>query len=132
MERLNLLPYRFKKYAWIGLFSFLVTTIIIKISGIDLSEDSKELLKNILQSGILLCLLTLTIAAGKQEDELTIQIRIKAFTNAFIFGVGFTAIVPFANLLFDGEFNLQSRFELLLMMFAVFFISYYSIKKKTE
>ncbi|MCB0478606.1 MAG: hypothetical protein KDC84_10605 [Crocinitomicaceae bacterium] len=132
MERLNLLPYRFKKYAWIGLFSFLVATIIIKISGIDLSEDSKELLKNILQSGILLCLLTLTIAAGKQEDELTIQIRIKAFTNAFIFGVGFTAIVPFANLLFDGEFNLQSRFELLLMMFAVFFISYYSIKKKTE
>ncbi|MEZ4936698.1 MAG: hypothetical protein R2799_03805 [Crocinitomicaceae bacterium] len=132
MEKLTLLPYRFKKYAWIGLFAFLVATIIIKISGVDLSEDTKELLKNILQSGILLCLLTLTIAAGKQEDELTIQIRIKAFTNAFIFGVGFTAIVPFANLLFDGEFNLQSRFELLLMMFAVFFISYYSIKKKTE
>lgn len=74
----------------------------------------------------------MTIASGKQEDELTIQIRIKAFTNAFIFGVGFTAISPFANLLFDGEFNLQSRFELLLMMFVVFFTSYYSIKKKTE
>lgn len=48
MERLNLLPYRFKKYAWIGLFFFLIATLIVKISGIDLSEDSKELLKNIL------------------------------------------------------------------------------------
>ena len=132
IENLNLIPFRYRKFAWISLILFFFSAVLIKISGENLNPNSKEIFQNIVQSGVLLSLLSLTLSASKREDEMSIQIRIKAFTNAFIFGVGYTAVIPFASLIVDGEISIPSLFELLLMMFAVFFISFYSITKKAE
>jgi len=126
-NELRLLPNYFKKIAW-GLLAVILLIVILKI--VKVLRIDTELLKNIIQSGVLLALLLLALTKNKIEDELTLKIRVSAFAGAFVFGVGFVVLYPFVYVIIgDGFTSNQNVFGLLVTMFFFYFGIFYSAKK---
>ncbi len=127
-KEINLLPNYFKKIAW-GLLS--VMLLIFVLSVLKVIDFDKDLLKQIIESGVLLSLLLLSITKDKIEDELTMKIRVGAFAGSFIFGVAFFIANHFVNLIFDGNFMADTGvFQLLLTMFFFYFGIFYVAKRR--
>ncbi|UMB61099.1 hypothetical protein MHL31_02590 [Lutibacter sp. A80] len=121
------LPCYFKKISF-GLIIFSILLFAFSTSKILTIE--KEIIQTISKVILLLSLLLLALTKNKIEDELTYSIRLKAFATSFIFGVTFTIVSPFANLLFEGILTInKGAFELLILMFSVYFAVFYSMKK---
>jgi|TARA_B110000259_G_scaffold96630_1_gene111728 hypothetical protein len=126
-QDLRLLPGHFKKVAFgiMLLSALLVVLYILKVLTID-----KEIVETIAKSGFLISLLLLVITRNKIEDELTLRIRLKAFTASFIYGVVIVIVEPFINLLFGDSFlSDKGVTELLINMFFFYFIMMFLMKK---
>jgi len=126
-QDLRLLPGHFKKVAFgiMLLSALLVVLYILKVLTID-----KEIVETIAKSGFLISLLLLVITRNKIEDELTLRIRLKAFTASFIYGVVIVIVEPFLNLLFGDSFlSDKGVTELLINMFFFYFIMMFLMKK---
>lgn len=92
----------------------------------------EELIKEIIKVGVLVSLSMLALTKDKEEDELTIKIRMKSYAISFIIGVALLVFQPFANLLFDNSFLFDmSAFQLILTMLCVYF-SLFSLYKKSR
>ena len=125
---LRLLPRYFNK---IGVAIFLIIGLIIVLTVLDVFKIDPDILLTITKSGILVGLLILAMTKIKTEDELTLRIRLKSLGFAFIFGVGYTIIEPFINLLFQNSFiTKRSVSELLITMLLVYFVIFHSMLKK--
>jgi|TARA_B110000093_G_C12862693_1_gene364163 hypothetical protein len=126
-QDLRLLPGHFKKVAFgiMLLSALLVVLYILKVLTID-----KEIVETTAKSGFLISLLLLVITRNKIEDELTLRIRLKAFTASFIYGVVIVIVEPFINLLFGDSFlSDKGVTELLINMFFFYFIMMFLMKK---
>jgi hypothetical protein len=127
------LPNHFKKIGIaIALVSFL-GIIILKITGVELSETIKFISKRLLLVG----LLVIALAREKVEDEMIHSLRVKAFTGAFIGGVVYTLVFPAivygAKLIFDKENILLTDvgdFQILWFMLFMYLVFFYLIKRK--
>lgn len=127
-SELRLLPRYFNK---IGIGIFLIIGLIIALTLVDILKIDPDILLTITKSGILVGLLILAMTKIKTEDELTLRIRLKSLGFAFIFGVGYTIIEPFINLLFQNSFiTKRSVSELLITMLLVYFVIFHSMLKK--
>ena len=126
-QDLPLLPRTFKKVAFGILF---LTVSLIVLSKLDLLTFEKEIVKAITKTGLLISLLLFVLTRNKIEDELTLRIRLKAFTSAFIYGVLIVIIKPFINFLFGDSFLSDiDVYELLLSMFFFYFFTIFLMKK---
>lgn len=123
----KLLPNYYKK---IGLAIIGIFIVIIVLSSNNVINVEKDLLKYITDSILLIAFLLIALSKDKIEDELTIVIRLRAFTATFIFGVMITIIDPYVNLLFEGIFySERTATELLSGMFIYYFIMLFIMKK---
>ncbi len=126
-QDLRLLPTNFKKVAF-GIM--VISALVVVMSMLKILPIEKEIVKTIAKSGILISLLILTITRNKEEDELTLRIRLKAFSASFLYGVVIVIIEPFISLLFDGNFLLdKGAAELLMSMFFFYFMMAFLMKK---
>ena len=126
-QDLRLLPGHFKKVAFgiMLLSALLVVLYILKVLTID-----KEIVETTAKSGFLISLLLLVVTRNKIEDELTLRIRLKAFTASFIYGVVIVIVEPFINLLFGDSFlSDKGVTELLINMFFFYFVMMFLMKK---
>ena len=124
---LKLFPNYFKKIS-IGLLVITILIFILNKSAV-LSFD-KELIKEITKVGLLVSLSMLALTKDKEEDELTIMIRMNSYAISFIIGVLLLIFQPFANLLFDNSFSSDmSAFQLIITMLFLYFLSFSSYKK---
>ena len=72
----------------------------------------------------------IALSKEKTEDERTTKLRLIAFASSFIFGVAFVIVMPFVNVLFDGNFLSDvSTAQLILTMFLWYFAIFSSGKK---
>lgn len=125
---LRLLPYRFKNVAY-GLL--LLTFVFILFTLLDIVVIEKETAKTLSSSGILLALLLLALTSDRIEDELTLRIRVKAFAASFIYGVTYVVVMPFINLIFDGDFITDNMgMEGLLFTMFLFYFGMFGLMKK--
>ncbi|NLC92457.1 MAG: hypothetical protein GX677_03180 [Treponema sp.] len=124
---LKLFPNYFKKIAF-GLLAFSILILVLNKNSI-LGFD-KELIKELLKVGILVSLSMLALTKDKEEDELTIKIRMNSYASSFLFGVIFYIVQPFMNLLFGKPFLFDmDAFQLIITMLFVYFLSFFSSKK---
>jgi len=124
---LKLFPNYFKKIAF-GLLAFSILILVLNKNSI-LGFD-KELIKELLKVGILVSLSMLALTKDKEEDELTIKIRMNSYASSFLFGVIFYIVQPFMNLLFGKPFLFdKDAFQLIITMLFVYFLSFFSSKK---
>ncbi|NQU34164.1 MAG: hypothetical protein HQ521_13100 [Bacteroidetes bacterium] len=125
---LRLLPTHFKKVAFgimvssvLFLFLFLSKTLIF----------DKEIAMTISKTGILISLLILALTKNKIEDELTIRIRLIAFTGSFIGGVVWVIVEPFRELLLHDSFSSdEGATGILILMFLIYFMTFYLMLNK--
>lgn len=126
-ENLKLFPNYFKKISF-GLLAFSIIILVLNKNSI-LGFD-KELINELIKVGILVPLSILALTKDKEEDELTIKIRMNSYALSFLFGVIFYIVQPFTNLLFGKPFLFDlDSFQLILTMLFVYFLSFFSSKK---
>ncbi len=124
---LKLFPNYFKKIS-IGLLTFTILIFVLNKSSV--LDFDKELIKEIIKIGLLVSLSMLALTKDKEEDELTIKIRMNSYAMSFLFGVSFLIFQPFVNLLFDNSFSSDmSAFQLAITMLFLYFLSFSSYKK---
>lgn len=123
---LKLLPNYFKK---IGLGFVLISIVFIvsvKISGIHITAEIKEMMKTVFWDILILGMLFIAFSKEKDEDELTMLIRMKALASAFVYVVIFK-IVNDVFSLFNQASDENMHGYFFQMMFWYFFV-YYAAK----
>jgi hypothetical protein len=123
---LNLLPNYFKKIGLGFILATVVFLVSVKIFGIHLTAEKKEMMKTILWDILILGMLFIAFSKEKDEDELTMLIRMKALASAFVYVVIFK-IVDDVFSLFNQASTLDMHGYFFQMMIWYFFI-YYSSK----
>jgi hypothetical protein len=96
LQNLKFLPYRFKG---IGITMVLMTFIAL-IAGKFLFSDYHTL-RLLIKNLLLVSLLMVSISSDRIEDERTLVLRLQSYAFAFIAGVIYALVQPFANLLVE-------------------------------
>lgn len=114
----------------IGFLLALISVVIFILRASEIIKIDLDVFYNISGSILLLALLLIALTRDKIEDELTIIIRLKAFSVAFLTGVFLTIFEPYMNLFLDGKFySDKGPMGILIFMFMFFFFVKYQLKK---
>jgi hypothetical protein len=125
----GLLPNMYKKVGIAVMLLAFVPAVIIKVINLQLIPSNKEVLRLFTMNAFILGLLFIAWAKDRVEDELTVQIRLKAMSWAFLWAVLFVVIKPFVDMLFRDPVADQKSQELVLSMLLVYLMMYYFQKK---
>jgi hypothetical protein len=128
-NQLRLLPNYFKK---IGLMVFILAFIIItilKLSGLEFTQAQKEIHKFIVMNFTNLSLLLVVFSRDKIEDELIIQIRLKAMSMTFLFAAGISIINPIMDMVFQDPIKELSSQQLVGSMLCFYLFWFYLLKR---
>ena len=123
---LNLLPNYFKKIGLGFILASVVFVVSVKISGIHPTAEKKEMMKTISRDVVLLGMMFLAFSKEKDEDELTMLIRMKALASAFVYIVIFKIVSDVFGII-DKELIENMNGYFFQMMIWYFFV-YYSAK----
>ncbi len=128
-KELNLLPNYFKKIGTVLLSLSILGVIVLKLF-VELQPDAIDLIKESFLTTAIVSMLIISLSSNKIEDEMTMKIRVTAYTFAFITGTITTVIAPFVGMFWGEEFTIfQEAKELLIFMCMMYFVGIYSIKK---
>jgi len=127
----KLLGVHFKKIGIVVMVLSILPGLIIKTMHITLMESQKDLFKSLSYSIFLMGLLLIVLSRDKEEDELTIYIRLTAMLDMFIFAVIYVIIKPLIVLMFQSAFIDVTGQQLVTLMLVGYLISYY-LKKSNS
>jgi hypothetical protein len=127
----KLLGVHFKKIGIVVMVLSILPGLIIKTMHITLMESQKDLFKSLSYSIFLMGLLLIVLSRDKEEDELTIYIRLTAMLDMFIFAVIYVIIKPLIVLMFQSAFIDVTGQQLVTLMLVGYLISYY-LKKSNR
>lgn len=127
----RLLPNYFKI---IGLGIILVTIILLVIRKIffnelDFFQNHKSELKIFSFDFLLIGTFLICLAKDKIEDERIELLRTQSMAIAFVFGVGFTLLMPFVELLFGDPITEGDPHQIILTMMWVYLFWFIGRKK---
>lgn len=130
-NELRLLPNYFKK---IGLAIILLIIFFVVIVGIffrntDFIQNHKSEMKIFSFDVLLIGTFLICLAKDKVEDERLILLRTQSMAIAFMFGVGFTIIMPFVELLFGDPITEGDSHQIILTMMWVYLFWFIARKK---
>ena len=123
---LNLLPNYFKKIGLGFILASVVFVVSVKISGIHFTAEKKEMMKIIFWDILIIGMLFIAFSKEKDEDELTMLIRMKALASAFVYIVIFKIVSDVFGII-DQELIENMNGYFFQMMIWYFFV-YYSAK----
>ena len=128
-NRLKLLPNYYKKVG-IGLIvlTALIFTFLIIICP-TATQNTKELLKILLQSFLLIGLLIIAIARDRVENESIHFLRLTSMSMSFVFGVVYVIVNPLISLLF-GYIEVVGAREIIIIMLMFYLVLFYIQKQK--
>ena len=99
-------------------------------------EGETEWLKLLLQKVLLVGMLLMSVSRDKQEDELTIKLRMQSYAWAFIVGVVYALVMPYVEFGVDSalnsgteEFKNLGDFQVLLFMLMIQLMCYHTLKR---
>ena len=119
----------------LGLLVCVLSIIGMFVRAFAMDGDT-QWLKLLLQKGLLIGMLLMSIARDKEEDELTVKLRMQSYAWAFIIGVIYALVMPYVDygvsnaLKPEGEVlkNLGD-FQVLLFMLMIQLMSYHTLKR---
>jgi hypothetical protein len=124
---LNLLPNYFKKIGLGFILASVVFVVSVKILGIHLTAEKKEMMKIILSDAFLLGMVIVAFSKDKDEDELTMLIRMKALGSAVVFVVIFKIVNDIFHL--TTQVSNETMNGYFFQMMVWYFFVYYSSKR---
>lgn len=100
-----------------------------------LMEGDTELLKELSKKGLLVAMLLMSISKDKEEDELTVKLRMQSYALAFVIGVIYALVMPYIDygvskmIKPEGEvFKDLGDFQVLVFMLMIQLMFYHSLK----
>jgi hypothetical protein len=122
---------------------FMTVGLVLALSSIGLMflretlfGEESLLIRDALQRALLIGMLVMSITRDREEDEMTIQLRMQSYGWAFIMGVIYALIMPFVEFGVssvvngDGEtFKSLGDFQVLLFMLMVQLMCYHVLKR---
>ncbi len=121
----KLLSVKFKKIGIGVIVLSILPGLIIKSMHIVLMQSQRELFKSLSYSGFLMGLLIIVLSRDKEEDELTIYLRLTAMLDMFVFAVIYVIIKPLIVLMFQTTFIDIAGQQLVTLMLIGYLVSYY-------
>ena len=121
----KLLSVKFKKIGIGVIVLSILPGLIIKSMHIVLMQSQRELFKSLSYSGFLMGLLIIVLSRDKEEDELTIYLRLTAMLDMFVFAVIYVIIKPLIVLMFQTTFIDIAGQQLVTLMLVGYLVSYY-------
>ncbi len=121
----KLLSVKFKKIGIGVILLSILPGLIIKSMHIVLMQSQRELFKSLSYSGFLMGLIIIVLSRDKEEDELTIYLRLTAMLDMFVFAVIYVIIKPLIVLMFQTTFIDITGQQLVTLMLIGYLISYY-------
>jgi len=126
------LPHAFKK---IGL-AIVVLSIVMMFVRAFATEGDTEWLKLVLQKVLLIGMLFMSVSRDKEEDEMTIKLRMQSYVWAFIVGVVYALVMPYvefgvSNAVHSGgeAYKDLGDFQVLLFMLMIQLMCYHTLKR---
>lgn len=122
---------------------FMTVGLVLALSSIGLMflretlfGEESLLIRDTLQRSLLIGMLIMSITKDREEDEMTIQLRMQSYGWAFIMGVIYALIMPFVEFgvssVVHGEgetFKSLGDFQVLLFMLMVQLMCYHVLKR---
>lgn len=127
------LPNYYKKIG-IGLFIlFFLSLSVVKFFTTDI-----DVLRPLLQKGLLVSLLLISISKDKIEDELTLKLRAQSYSIAFVVGVLYALVQPWVEFLLASllssekvDYTDMGDFQLLIFMLLIQ-LGFFSLLKRVR
>lgn len=126
------LPHRFMM---VGVVIGALSIVMMFVRAFAMDGDTVWL-KLLLQKTLLIGMLLMSVARDKEEDELTIKLRMQSYAWAFVVGVVYTLVMPYvefgvSNVVHSGgeAYKELGDFQTLLFMLMVQLMSYHTLKR---
>lgn len=135
---------RFEKWLNFRLpYSFLKVGIVIAVLSIAvmffrafIMEGDTEWLKEITKKTLLIGMLMMSLSRDKEEDEMTIALRMQSYAIAFVVGVVYALVMPYveygvSNVVNEGgeAYKDLGDFQVLLFMLMIQLMFYHNLKR---
>ncbi len=136
-ERLNKITnFRLPHTFWaIGIIVTAISIVTMFVRAFALDGDT-EWLRELAKKGLLVGMLLISISKDKEEDELTIKLRMQSYAIAFVVGVAYALIMPYvefgvSNVVNSGgeTFKNLGDFQVLSFMLLVQLMSFHTLKR---
>lgn len=132
----KLTNFRLPQYFYkVGIVIGAITIVMMFIRAFAMEGDT-EWLKHLLQKTLLIGMLLMSIAKDKEEDELTVKLRMQSYTWAFITGVIYALVMPYvefgvSNVVNNGgeAYKDLGDFQILIFMLMIQLMSYHTLKR---
>lgn len=132
----KLTSFRLPQYFYkLGMAVVALSIIMMFVRAFAMEGDT-EWLKLILQKMFLVGMLLMSVARDKEEDELTIKLRMQSYAWAFITGVVYALVMPYvefgvSNVVHSGgeAYKDLGDFQILIFMLMIQLMSYHTLKR---
>ena len=127
IQTIHLLPNSSRKIA-LGIF------ILLTLSGLALAISSnfdKEA-GEIAKVGLFIAFFIFALSKDKEEDELTLQLRLKSYASAFIIGLVTVIIDPMMNWIFEGQFISDVTANYVVLQMIIFYFLAHFVLNRPE
>ena len=101
-----------------------------------LMEGDTLMLKELLKKTLLVGMLVMSLSADREEDELTIKLRMQSYGWAFVIGVIYALVMPYVEYGVSNAVNSEVEaykdlgdFQVLLFMLLVQLMCYHTLKR---
>ena len=119
-----------RQFRIVGFGLLILTLIFFFLRVFEVFEMDKKLVLQLCEISILISLMTLSMTRGKIEDELSMRIRLRAFTAAILFGTLTYILSPFIELITEGEFLAErGSFHTLVLIYFFYFLMVFILKR---
>jgi hypothetical protein len=99
-------------------------------------DGEQLILKEVLKKTLLVGMLIMSVTTDKEEDELTIKLRMQSYAWAFVIGVVYALVMPFVEFGVDSVVSENGDsikdlgdFQVLLFMLMVQLMCYHTLKR---
>ncbi len=123
------------KFMTIGIALAALSIIMMFVRAFAMEGDT-EWLKALLQKGLLIGMLLMSISKDKEEDEMTITLRSQSYAIAFVIGVVYALVMPYVEFGVSNAVNSGGEvlkdlgdFQVLLFMLMIQLMFYHNLKR---
>lgn len=103
--------------------------LFLVIVRADLTKDTKELLKQVMISLVILALTFIAVSKDKMEDELTLTLRLQAMAFAFIYSIGEPLVAPWVSKVMEGTWGKTSSDTMVFNMLVIYLLAFSFMKR---
>ena len=122
-------------YMTIGIMVCIIT-LLLMIFRTSLFGEESLIIKDALQKSLLIGMLIISITQDREEDEMTVQLRMQSYAWAFITGVFYALIMPYVEFGVSSVVNANNEvfknlgdFQILVFMLLVQLMCYHVLKR---